>query len=79
MSTATSPQAQYLTAPPGFTRKQWETFERDGIIFLEDALPNQEIARYTEALDRIAAGGDGPGGRSGGVGSESGIGASSPR
>ena len=54
MSTATSPQAQYLTAPPGFTRQQWETFERDGIIFLEDGLSHQEIARYTDALDRIA-------------------------
>lgn len=56
MSTATSVQTQYLTAPPGFTPQQWETFERDGIIFLEDALSRQEIARYTDALDRIAHG-----------------------
>lgn len=53
MSTAAPPQAQHLTAPAGFTRQQWETFERDGIIFLEDTLSPEEITRYTDALDRI--------------------------
>ncbi len=55
MSTAVSQQAQRPTAPPGFTRHQWEAFERDGIIFLEDTLSPEEITRYTDALDRVAA------------------------
>ena len=44
-----------VTAPPGFTPELWEIFERDGIIFLEDALAPEEITHYTEALDRITA------------------------
>ncbi len=55
MSTAVSQQAQRPTAPPGFTRHQWEAFERDGIIFLKDTLSPEEITRYTDALDRVAA------------------------
>ena len=33
-------------APDGFTVDQWETFNRDGIIFIENALINQEIDDY---------------------------------
>ncbi|MDP6018316.1 MAG: phytanoyl-CoA dioxygenase family protein [Candidatus Latescibacteria bacterium] len=58
MSTVSSVQAEYITAPPGFTAEQWETFEQDGIIFLEDALSPAEVTRYSDALDRIAAADD---------------------
>jgi ectoine hydroxylase-related dioxygenase (phytanoyl-CoA dioxygenase family) len=42
-------------APPGFTPEQWAIFERDGIIFLEDALSSDEIQRYTDAIERVAS------------------------
>lgn len=47
-------QTQYRLAPPGFTDAQWEVFERDGIIVLENWLSEAEIERYTEALMRVA-------------------------
>jgi hypothetical protein len=55
MSAPAPSDMEYRVAPPGFTPEQWEIFERDGILFLEDALGADEIGRYTEALDRVAA------------------------
>ena len=54
MTTAVRRTSNYLLAPPGFTPEQWASFERDGIIFLEDALSPDEIQRYTDAIERVA-------------------------
>ena len=40
-------------APDGFTVDQWETFNRDGIIFIENALINQEIDDYLSAINDL--------------------------
>jgi hypothetical protein len=45
-------EENYRLAPPGFTPEQWEIFDRDGIIFLEDALNEAEVAEYRDAIDR---------------------------
>ena len=47
-----SAENEYRLAPPGFTAEQWEIFNRDGIIFIEDALDQGEIGKYREAVDR---------------------------
>lgn len=52
-SSTTCP-TQYRLAPPGFTDSQWEMFERDGIIVLENWLSEAEIERYTDAIMRVA-------------------------
>ena len=54
MTTAVRQTSNYQLAPPGFTPEQWASFERDGIIFLEDALSPDEIQRYTDAIERVA-------------------------
>ena len=51
-------QTSYRIAPRGFTREQWETFQRDGIIFIEDALSQDEIDIYLAAIDRVTFGAD---------------------
>ena len=43
----------YRIAPPGFTDEQWETFERDGILFFEDALDTDAIDELSAAMDRV--------------------------
>lgn len=45
---------KYRIAPPGFTREQWKTFNEDGIIFIEDAISEQDIDMYKDAIDRVA-------------------------
>lgn len=45
----------YRLAPPGFTHNQWETFLRDGIIIVENALPEDAVDYYLDAVDRVAA------------------------
>ena len=45
----------YRVAPLGFTTEQWQTFNEDGIIFIEDALSEDEIDAYIDAIDRVAA------------------------
>ena len=30
--------APYRSVPPGFTEAQWDIFDRDGIISIEDAI-----------------------------------------
>jgi hypothetical protein len=47
-------ETQYRVAPPGFTDAQWEIFERDGILVLENRLSEAEIERYTDAIMRVA-------------------------
>ena len=43
----------YRIAPPGFTPEQWATFLEDGIIVIENALTEDEVAGYLEAIDRV--------------------------
>lgn len=45
----------YQKAPPGFTREQWQCFEKEGYLLIEDAIPPADVARYLEATNRIAA------------------------
>lgn len=42
-------------APPGFTEEQWEEFEREGFFVVPGALAADEVARYVEAIERVAA------------------------
>lgn len=46
--------SQYRVAPPGFSDEQWEIFERDGIIVIEDALSPDEVEDYSAAIERVA-------------------------
>ena len=48
-------ETKYRVAPRGFTSEQWETFLRDGIIIIEDALAQAEIDEYLAAIDRLTA------------------------
>ncbi len=48
-------QTAYRVALPGFVEEQWQTFEEEGIVVIEDALTNDEVRQYTEAIDRVAA------------------------
>ena len=41
-------------APKGFTLEQWETFNEDGIIFIENTLSNSDIQMYRAAIDRVS-------------------------
>jgi len=45
----------YRIAPPGFSQAQWETFNRDGIIFVEDALSPEAVKEYSDAMDRVCS------------------------
>ena len=47
-------QEQYRIAPPGFTPEQWETFNEDGIIFIDNAISDNDIQMYKDAIDRTA-------------------------
>ena len=46
---------KYRIAPPGFTQEQWKTFNEDGIIFIEDAISDEDIDIYKDAIDRVAS------------------------
>ena len=48
-------EQKYRIAPPGFTSEQWETFNEDGIIFIEDAISGEDIGTYMDAIDGVAA------------------------
>ena len=43
----------YRIAPPGFTDDEWETFNREGILFFEDALDQAAIDELTAAINRV--------------------------
>ena len=51
-------ETKYRTAPMGFGPGQWETFLRDGIIFIEDALSQDDIDAYLRAIERVTDGAD---------------------
>ncbi|HZP85071.1 MAG TPA: phytanoyl-CoA dioxygenase family protein [Chthonomonadaceae bacterium] len=48
-------ETTYKVAPPGFTPEQWEAFERDGFLLLENALTPDEVRLYRETIDRVAS------------------------
>ena len=48
-------EQDYRVAPPGFTRDQWEEFQEDGMLVVEDALTDEECDRYIEMMDAAAA------------------------
>jgi len=59
MSTATAEREanqtlSYRKAPPGFTREQWQFFEQEGYLLIEDAIPPHDVRRYIDAANRIA-------------------------
>jgi ectoine hydroxylase-related dioxygenase (phytanoyl-CoA dioxygenase family) len=43
----------YRLAPPGFTHEQWATFNEVGLIQIENALTDDEVAAYIAAIDRV--------------------------
>src|SRR5438445_5912185 len=45
----------YQRAPPGFTREQWQFFDQEGYLLIDDAIPAEDVHRYIEATNRIAA------------------------
>jgi hypothetical protein len=45
----------YKVAPQGFTKEQWEQFDRDGYLLIENALTKDEVAGFIETIDRVVA------------------------
>ncbi len=45
----------YRKAPPGFTKAQWEQFNREGYLVIENALTQKEIDRYLNAINECIA------------------------
>ncbi len=45
---------EYRLAPPGFSREQRAQFDRDGYLHLPNALSEDEISAYLEAIDRLS-------------------------
>lgn len=50
----TNTNGNYRRAPAGFTEEQWQTFRKDGIIIVEDALSRDEVSELLTAVDRVA-------------------------
>mgnify|MGYP000353380170 CR=1 FL=1 len=46
--------SNYRKAPPGFTLRQWQQFQDDGFIVIENALSQTEIDDYLAAIERVA-------------------------
>jgi len=46
-------ESHYRVAPPGFTESQWETFMKEGLLLIENALSPEETERYREAILRV--------------------------
>ena len=44
----------YQKAPPGFSQKQREAFDRDGYLILENALTTEEVHHYRKVLEDVA-------------------------
>lgn len=49
------PTPTYRKALPGFTKEQWEQFDQEGFLVVENALTQAEIDRYLDAIDQCAA------------------------
>ena len=48
-------ETSYQVAPPGFTPEQWEEFLERGMLVFRNALSQEEVHRYVEAIDRVCA------------------------
>ena len=48
-------EPDYRVAPPGFTPEQWEEFLDRGMLVFRNALSQDEVDRYVEAIDRVCA------------------------
>ncbi len=48
-------ESTYRKASPGFTKEQWEEFDREGLLIIEDALTQDEIDYYLSAIDELTA------------------------
>jgi hypothetical protein len=48
-------ETRYKTAPPGFTRAQWQQFERDGYLLIENALTRGEVNGYLDIIREVLA------------------------
>jgi hypothetical protein len=46
------------TAPKGFTPEQWDTFMEDGFLVIENAMSEDEVGRYRDAVDKLWMDGD---------------------
>lgn len=46
---------EYRKAPEGFSKVQWDAFQRDGILVVEQALTDDEIETYLDGIDRVCA------------------------
>ena len=46
--------SEYRVAPPGFTEEQWQTFEEEGIVVIEDAIDPEAAEEYRAAIGRTA-------------------------
>ena len=45
----------YRVAPKGFTPEQWEEFMKEGVLVIENALSQDEVDTYLEAIERCFA------------------------
>ncbi len=48
-------ETEYRIAPPGFTDEQWEQFNRDGFITIDNALSESEVQEYIDVINEVAA------------------------
>ena len=48
-------EGAYRKAPPGFTKAQWEELDQEGFLIIEDALTQDEIDHYLNAIDELTA------------------------
>ncbi len=47
-------ETTYKLAPTGFTPEQWDAFDRDGYLVLENALTPDEVLEYLAVIDEVA-------------------------
>jgi len=48
------PDNTYRVAPKGFTSEQWGKFMEDGVLMIENALSDDQVDMYLEAIDRLS-------------------------
>ena len=48
-------EQNYRVAPQGFSREQWDAFQKEGMLVIDDALTDAECDRYIEMIDAAAA------------------------
>jgi hypothetical protein len=54
-----SPDAAIRVAPPGFSDAEWERFERDGLVVLDERIQPEDVERYRDAVDDCMSRGPG--------------------